>query len=802
MSKFLSFLAFISVLAVSALSASAQMETKWVSQAVVPGEKTILLAIMTNGNMVEPMPLPRVEGASIRFSGSNYLPWEGAPNRTAYYVAFEVVADKPGPVTIPSITFRADNGSTYQTQPQTLTVYPFDAIKWQSIPQSDGRYQFGTLWHVADQSPYVNQPDPCELKFYTPDLITDYQLPVVKTNGLAAWRFEPALLERSVRPLGVALIKGRNWKVMTFHSALTPIREGDVTASGEVTAYAIQENTDPVLAQFVRNLVPVNLPIPPLEIRAKALPSGAPASYSNAVGKFTIKTTTQALDLSANEPVSVQITVEGTGNIDSLNCPEIQNSSLWKLYPANKLSTNETRALSGKVVFQRLMRPTAETDSIPPFELTYFDPSLQAYKTVTSAPIPLPWKTSATGMVPSGTVTQAAPPPAGITPVEKMTDIYGNIPSEVISGLKGSAPTWWYLLAYIPGILIFVTIINGYFRKKREMSAESRARISAFNTITAKSGSNEFLRSLGSFIEGNIPEAFRDEMTKDILKTRDEQTFLRESQASELPSSKKSAMLKHIRNILTKIPAILLCALALGIAGQSANAEAPLEKAQIAYTKGEYTLASTEFAKDAALPGLTLRERAGAYFGLGNSLYRLNKPGEAALNYRKALLLTPSFTEAAKNLSFIERKEGALLPSNEGAYEWLTYVSYSKLMPIILISGAVFLAAIALLIASRKGTVLVAIIATLSFLSLVAAYANWRMYPQTPSSVPADRLLIATQSTAARPAADMGSPALLTLPPSTPMIEVAKRGSWYYIHTFSGTPAWVHQDTVSPVIVK
>lgn len=799
MSKFLSFLALISVLAVSALSASAQMETKWISQAVVPGEKTILLAIMTNGNMVEPMPLPKVEGASIRFSGSNYLRWDSAPNKTAYYVAFEVVADKPGPVTIPSITFRADNGSTYQTLPQTLTVYPFDAITWQAIPQSDGRYQYGTLWHVADQSPYVNQPDPCELKFYTPDLITDYQLPVVKTNGLAAWRFEPTLLDRSVRPLGSALIKGRNWKVMTFHSALTPIRDGTVTASGEVTAYAIQENTDPVLAQFVRNLVPVNLPIPPLEIQAKALPAGAPASFSNAVGQFTIKTTTQALDLSANEPVSVQVTVEGFGNIDSLNCPEIQNSSLWKLYPANKLSTNETRSLSGKVVFQRLMRPTAETDSIPPFELTYFDPSLQAYKTVTSAPIPLPWKASTTSMIPAGTVTHAAPPPAGITPVEKMADIYGSIPSEVIHGLRGPTSSLWYILAYIPGILIFATLINRYFRKKREMSADSRARIAAFNTITTKSGTNEFLRSLGSFIEANIPESLRDDQAKDILRTRDEQAFLPESPANELPSAKKSAMLKHIRHILSKLPAILFCILALGIAGQSANAQAPLEKAQTAYTKGEYTLASTEFAKDAARPDLTLRERAGAYFGLGNSLYRLNKPGEAALNYRKALLLAPSFTEASKNLAFIERKEGALLPANEGAYEWLTYASYHQLMPIILISGAVFLIAIALLTGSRKWTVLIALIATLSFLSLIAGVTNRIMYPQTPASVPADRLLIATQSTAARPAADMGSPALLTLPPSTPMIEIAKRGSWYYIHTFNGTPAWVHQDTVAPV---
>ena len=800
MKQILSFLTLIFVLSMSAVSAMAQIETKWISQAVVTREKTILFAIMTDGNIVEPMPLPKVEGVSIRFAGSNYLRFEGAPNNTAYYVAFEVRADKPGSIIIPPITLRADNGGTYQTKPQTLTVYPFDAIKWQDIPQSGGRYQYGTLWHIDFSTPYVNQPDLCELKFYTPELIADYRLPVIKTNGLAAWQFEPALIERSIRPMGTALLRSKNWNVMTFQSALTPIRDGVVTASGEVTANAVQENADPMLAQFVRNVIPISLPIPPLEITAKALPPGAPASFSNAVGQFTIKASTQALDLSANEPVSVQITVEGTGNIDSLNCPEIQNASLWKLYPANKLASGETRSLSGKVVFQRLMRPTAETDAIPAFELTYFDPSLQAYKTVTSPPIPLPWKASAPGMIPAGTIVHAAPPPAGITPVEKMTDIYGHVPSEIIKKLGEPTSWWWYTLSYIPGILILAIIIKGYFQKKREMLASSRQRLDALKTISTKSEDNEFLRSLGSFIESNIPESSRDNMTRDILKTRDAQAFLPETSGNELPSSKKSAMLKHIRQILTKLPALLFCAFVLGLSCPSSYASETLEKAQNAYTKGEYTLASVEFTSAAKNTNLPTHELAEAYFGLGNSLYRLNKPGEAALNYRKALLLIPSFTEASKNLSFIERKEGALLPPTTGAHEWLTYISYHKLLPIILISGAVLLAAVAFLITSRKWTVFVSIIATLAFLTLIAASANRTMYPLTPSSIPPETLLIATQSTPARSSADMEGSPIMTLPPSTPLIEIAKRGSWYYVHTFGGTPAWVHQGTVSPLV--
>ncbi|MEG0142609.1 MAG: hypothetical protein RSA21_00780, partial [Akkermansia sp.] len=83
MRKFLSLWTLVLCFAASLATTLAQIETKWISQAVVPGEKTTFLVIMTNGNMVEPLPLPNIAGASVRYAGSNYLSWPGAPNKTA-----------------------------------------------------------------------------------------------------------------------------------------------------------------------------------------------------------------------------------------------------------------------------------------------------------------------------------------------------------------------------------------------------------------------------------------------------------------------------------------------------------------------------------------------------------------------------------------------------------------------------------------------------------------------------------------------------------------------------------------------
>lgn len=94
--------------------------------------------------------------------------------------------------------------------------------------------------------------------------------------------------------------------------------------------------------------------IPEVKITARELPPGAPSSFTNAVGNFRISSTTDARDLSANEPITVKIRVTGTGNIHSIACPALTDASNWKLYPPNKLDPGQnTRSIQGTVEFQQ-----------------------------------------------------------------------------------------------------------------------------------------------------------------------------------------------------------------------------------------------------------------------------------------------------------------------------------------------------------------------------------------------------------------------------------------------------------------
>ncbi|MCB5933127.1 hypothetical protein LJB63_27680, partial [[Eubacterium] rectale] len=73
---------------------------------------------------------------------------------------------------------------------------------------------------------------------------------------------------------------------------------------GTVTARAALPEADPLIANFIRSEVLVEMAIPEVKITAQELPPGAPSSFTNAVGNFRISSTTDARDLSANEPIT------------------------------------------------------------------------------------------------------------------------------------------------------------------------------------------------------------------------------------------------------------------------------------------------------------------------------------------------------------------------------------------------------------------------------------------------------------------------------------------------------------------
>jgi hypothetical protein len=130
----------------------------------------------------------------------------------------------------------------------------------------------------------------------------------------------------------------------------------------------------------------ISLASKPVTITVKPLPAaGKPASFDGAVGKFTIAALVPKAEIIANEPALFQVMVKGQGNLTLINAPQVQ----WPQGVEGNESTvkenlDKTVApITGTKLFEYSFiskRPGKIT--IPSVEFSYFDPAVDAYKTV------------------------------------------------------------------------------------------------------------------------------------------------------------------------------------------------------------------------------------------------------------------------------------------------------------------------------------------------------------------------------------------------------------------------------------
>jgi hypothetical protein len=147
----------------------------------------------------------------------------------------------------------------------------------------------------------------------------------------------------------------------------------------------------------------------PLTITVSPLPAGAPSSFKGAVGGFVMNTTVDRRTTKTNEPITLKVTISGTGNIKLLESPAVDLPADFEQYTP-KVSENINRKgkkISGSKSFDRLLIPRYPGERrIKPVEFSYFDLSKRDYVTLRSEPIDL--------NIEQGIAT-AAPGAAGIT---------------------------------------------------------------------------------------------------------------------------------------------------------------------------------------------------------------------------------------------------------------------------------------------------------------------------------------------------------------------------------------------------
>lgn len=754
--------------------AMAEIVPVWSVDVAVPGEKVALYLVDTDigEDLFMIQKRPTVSNAAMEimqhYAGANPLD----ANRAAMEVyPLQIIPDAPGEVRLAGLEVKYNSGRTEVIEVPALPVVSQSAIRWSKKPVN-----FGVLWYTNIKDGYVHQPIKTSVKILLPGGVDTMGAPQMSAVDVKVGNFQPtlqgvlAMVHNQAMGTTTAYAKGQTWRTVDYAGTLTPFREGNSDVAGKIV---LEQR------QGFFSIMRAEADLPVLTVGALPLPPGAPANFADMVGEYSISASTQAKSLAMHEAVEVEITVKGTGNLEQLECPKPADAADWKLVPATRKPIVGPNGETIGMVFSQLLRPTAEVGGIPSFSFSYFDPKKMEYRQAATAPIPLQWRDTETTGSGIQTAVAAEPPPAGTVPVAEMTDIYGYMP-RAMYGRDITLPRWvWYLL-YLPAALVFATLIINALRSKLAAGAAGRARDRELSELASRQDALSFLKGVGAYIETHVaPGSMTPELQK-IIDRRDEEVFRPDASTSITPQE-RNIIMRTLRNIGTGAALLFLCF-------------APLAQANTAqddYKGGQYSKSIAKLEAVENYPD-ALRQ-----YNMGNCYYRLNQPGMAALCYARALQENPGLKEARANLAFIQRKEGALLPSGTVTDDIFTLLSPSQLWVCTIVSTAVLLLCIGLLIMRRKESK--PWLQTITAISLGASLlcaADWGYYTtrQTPdlSSLPPSDIAYILKATPLRSSADAQGAGIMTLPPSTPLHLLASRGSCAYVETFTGVRGWVN----------
>ncbi len=360
------------------------------SRKIAVGEKGVYAVQVDNGTLDNAPRVIKSPGLNIVFQGqnSNLRIVNGvSSNQTIYY--YMVSGESEGSFTIPSITLTV-RGKSYSTKPAALVIFKRKA----GDLTLDASKPYFLRLTTPKTSLYVNQIVPLELTAFVRGQSSIYEIgaPDLKNENMVIKPFQRNVAQ------GNLAIDGYEYSTAKIQGAVFPIQPGEqVLQQANLRSRFIDRSTrvGGGLRSLFTQTVTRTLQSNSLTFNVKPLPKeGKPSTFSGAVGQFDMEIKASPLKLQTGDPISVDITVKGTGNFDALSAPVflIKDSKNWRTYEARKIiDPNEQSdgVLPGKSTFTQIVIPLSDASELPAFEISYFDPETEKYVSRRTMPIPL-----------------------------------------------------------------------------------------------------------------------------------------------------------------------------------------------------------------------------------------------------------------------------------------------------------------------------------------------------------------------------------------------------------------------------
>lgn len=128
---------------------------------------------------------------------------------------------------------------------------------------------------------------------------------------------------------------------------------------------------------------------PAVSVTVKEFPSGAPSSFSGAVGSFRLESKMPNSQLDSNTADQIELTISGSGNLKFLSAPRLILPESFEVYDTKTIDNIKVTPsnTSGSITYTYpfVARSPGEF-TIEPIEFSYFDPATGQYHTLATEP--------------------------------------------------------------------------------------------------------------------------------------------------------------------------------------------------------------------------------------------------------------------------------------------------------------------------------------------------------------------------------------------------------------------------------
>src|SRR5437763_4185943 len=413
------------------------------SSDVVVGETVQLQIQIDNaGTSMKPPSDINVPGLQIHYTGeSTQMTMRNFAVSSSITYSYTILPEKSGTYKIPPQSIRAGKDNL-QTPELTLRVAdsPRTAAGTGSNRAPSGNTQVGedkiafAELLVPKKVAYVGEIIPVVVRigFNSRARVAEMAPPQVSGQGFTVQKLGEG--ERNLEN-----IDGRSYVIFNYKTAISAARAGNFqigpveqkanilvprrssgTRRKPFDPFSEDPFSDPFFALPFGGLMEqheINVKSDPVSLEVKALPAGAPPTFSGAVGNFSMTAEANPKRVQIGDPITIKAAISGRGNFDRMNAPELSDERGWHKYPpSSNFKQDDDVGISGTKTFELVVSPNEKLTKVPPLAFSYFDPVKEKYVTLHSEAVPLivegnaPAAPAIAGTTPA---TSAQPTPGG-----------------------------------------------------------------------------------------------------------------------------------------------------------------------------------------------------------------------------------------------------------------------------------------------------------------------------------------------------------------------------------------------------